>query len=1724
MDAFKTHKTVIDNYRSYLTSFLSIQDERIKKAVSGALNDDGFLPEPLIQFNPEFETGNQLSDLVAEGRVHSGLPKIFGDYNLYKHQIDAIDKGINGEGFVVTSGTGSGKSLTYLATIFNDLLQRGGDKPKGVKAILVYPMNALINSQEEEIRKYEDGCNENGLDFPITYARYTGQEGGDERERIKTEEPDIILTNYMMLELIMTRHQESWMRDSLSNNLKYLVFDELHTYRGRQGSDVSMLIRRVRGLAKNRIICIGTSATMMSGGTPEEKKQSVAEVAETIFGDHYPIDNIIGESLRACTNGVNPSKEELASAIRDGIKPFENESDFKSHPLTNWLELNIALRNNSGHLERSKPLSISEITDRLNEVVDLDREMVKDAITRLLIATEKFNEDNRGKGSRRSFLPFRFHQFVSQTSIVSVTLDTRENREISIQPGRYVKTDEGEKLLYPLLFSRISGYDFICVEKDVEASKLMPRNPDDGFDTLRKKDGKKENLVEQNFRFGYIVLDEGEEFWEESFIDILPENWLASGGERVQAYYDWFMPKRIYFDSSGNYSDKEDGSYPFKGYFLAAKLKIDPTAGVIHDDSRVGEYTKLMKLGNEGRSTATTVISYSIIDALHRQGVKVKDQKLLSFTDNRQDASLQAGHFNDFLATVRLRSAMYKALLANPEGLDVNNIAERIYEVLKLDESQFATNPSSDPHFPEEQNLRALKQYLLLRIFQDLKRGWRYTLPNLEQTALLRIKYHRLEELAFLDERFESIPFLQVMEAEEREQTLIQILNYFRTNFAIDHRILLSDRGEVENLMRNRLDENKLWSLDKRERIDAPKYMTIFNPGRTQRGIYTGSIGPQSGLGKFIKRKYADKGLTIPDRDTLREVIGNLCEALVGPGLLKKQEGIKGTNSGDEGVTGYLLRSDCIKWLPGDEITVAHDETRIVAYRELESKPNPFFQNLYKSDFTDYKKEIEGREHTGQLSSEDRIEREENFRKGQISSLFCSPTMELGIDIANLNVVHMRNVPPNPANYAQRGGRAGRSGQTALVFTYCSSYSPHDQNYFKAADTMVAGQVVPPKIDLSNEELIRTHLHAFLLMNLALKELHTSVVSIVDLEKLPELPLINSVRDQIKHNIDSYGDAWTEQFRKYIEALEPELLNTWWYNQDKLKSFTKKFLDRFDAALDRWRKLYLSAKDLINEAHRINNDPTIKDKEIKREAKRQYSVGMRQKELLENDSASKYGNSSEFYIFRYLASEGFIPGYNFTRLPVRSFVGFKHMDQGEYISRPRFVALREFGPGNIIYHNGNKYAIKRMMLTDADALQRKIKISKETGYAFLDADASLANNDPITQTELKGENAEYRSKLIEVGESEAIPQMRISCQEEERLSTGFQIESYFRYPNGIERTVKSIIKRGEEPLLQMIYAPATELIQLNRKWKKSQDEGYSIDKRNGKWLSQKDLENDETSENERKVMVFARDTADTLYIQPLEALGLSPEELISLSYALKRGIEVQYQVEESEIGVEIVGDPESPNILIYESAQGSLGILSVLASEPMALKELFKTTYSCMHFDPETRTETELGESLPKATYRDLLSYYNQRHHDKLDRHSIQEALETLMDCSVEKEQGGNDRETQMEMLKEQYDKSSSTELKLLKYLYDNCLALPDRAQVNVPEFYISADFVYNSSSGPVLVFCDGSVHDHAGVKEDDSHKRDLLRSQGYDVIEWHYMEPISELVSRRKDVFRKVC
>ena len=266
MDVFALRDQLVKDYRHYAESFLTIKDERIREHVERELDEGLLWPDPALQLNPAFESGGldrrarrRPACCIAEccdGSSGSASAPRLGStgepLRLHRHQAEAVRGSARGRNYVLTTGTGSGKSLAYIVPIVDHVLRaREARAPLGqrIKAIVVYPMNALANSQEEELRKFLQqrlsGRPRAGDVPPLHRARRTTSSA----RRSAQHPPDILLTNYVMLEYILTRPFDRALVQA-AQGLSFLVLDELHTYRGRQGADVALLVRRVRDACK----------------------------------------------------------------------------------------------------------------------------------------------------------------------------------------------------------------------------------------------------------------------------------------------------------------------------------------------------------------------------------------------------------------------------------------------------------------------------------------------------------------------------------------------------------------------------------------------------------------------------------------------------------------------------------------------------------------------------------------------------------------------------------------------------------------------------------------------------------------------------------------------------------------------------------------------------------------------------------------------------------------------------------------------------------------------------------------------------------------------------------------------------------------------------------------------------------------------------------------------------------------------------------------------------------------------------------------------------------------------------------------------------------------------------------------------------------------------------------------------------------------------------------
>ena len=378
-----------------------------------------------------------------------------------------------------------------------------------------------------------------------------------------------------------------------------------------------------------------------------------------------------------------------------------------------------------------------------------------------------------------------------------------------------------------------------------------------------------------------------------------------SGNYKPQKKYKDRLPQKIYFDQKGYFSTRN--KYKYEGWFMPAKLLFDPTCGAQYDP-KTNETTKLTKLGSEGRSTSTTVLSYSILSQLEEHGFETKDQKLLSFTDNRQDAALQSGHFNDSLKTIQLRSAIYQALAKYKER-DFTNLDQSIFEALDLPADEYCAISSAK--FPSviKDNENALKNYLMYRALYDLKRGWRVVLPNLEQCALLTIDYKHLKENCESDESWQGIPFIENLSAEERRKIIYQILDFFRKAYALysEEYLTANAINEKSKDIKERLKSP--WKFDENEKIVDPVRMA-YEPLKRGSRIFWNSVGPSSALGKYLKYEAKRKGITFNNK-IYKDFIKDLLKLLTEAGWLNETTG---KNNSNEETFVYQLRIEQIIW------------------------------------------------------------------------------------------------------------------------------------------------------------------------------------------------------------------------------------------------------------------------------------------------------------------------------------------------------------------------------------------------------------------------------------------------------------------------------------------------------------------------------------------------------------------------------------------------------------------------------------------------------------------------------------------------------------------------------------------------------------------------------------------------------------------------------------------
>lgn len=1620
MDIFDLNRTVIEDYERFARSFTKVKAVDIRGRLDELYAGRRFWPQPLLQISPRFKLGGSVAELVQGGVLSPECVDIFaapdladGTLALHCHQREAIVLAHQGRSFVVTTGTGSGKSLCFFIPIIDAVIRgRAAGEPARTRAIVIYPMNALANSQFGELRKFL------GVQSPlVTFARFTGQEGRAEREKIAANPPDILLTNFMMLELLMTR-QDDIDRKVMANceGLSFLVLDELHTYRGRQGADVAMLVRRVR----ERLIapgdglqCIGTSATMASGGTEETRAKIVADVASTLFATAIGRADVIEETLARATDPSRTAegvRADLGPAIEESVEHAFGgktaDAEIVQHPLAIWIETTLGLSVRSdGKWERAKPMTLADATQALAEQSGATPDKAASAIRNCLLSASRTERDRTGHGADRPFFAFKLHQFISGAGKLHGTLEPQGQRRI-VFDGQVFDPESASKRLYAIHFCRNCGQEFhpVSLRSEEGARKVFARD----IEAYPIADAPDDGRVDE--QFGFLMPEPaGEDFSFAGRPEDYPETWQEvgkSGESRLKPPYRKRQGEAMRVAPNGTVG-------PVTGvvaWFFPGHFSFCPACGDVHD-ARGRDINRLAGLTAEGRSSATTMLVASVLRWMNGDlaGVPDDKRKLLGFTDNRQEAALQAGHFNDFIFVSLLRAAFLRALAdCGSVGVSEDRLGEAMQRALGFTRDADARRGEwlVDPELLGGKVLlaeEALRAVLAHRVWVDQRRGWRFTNPNLEDLDLVAADYLGIEDLAANDAMFADAPdILRLAAPGARAAALRELCEGLRRGLAVESRALVN--VELESL-KSRCQGviRQPWGFGSDEKPRLAR--TLIPAGVSRREISEKDEaiilrgGRQSVLGRTLSSPRI-WGQKLAARD-YPLVLGSLLKACDRYGLVVR------VPTAFPKVDGWRLAGQMVRFRAKEN--------------PAPRRGNEYFSSLYQSlaailgaaqaDIFGY----EAREHTAQVDNEHRQVRERRFRYGSddrarlteeiedmrrmgegnrfLPVLFCSPTMELGVDISTLNAVYLRNVPPTPANYAQRSGRAGRSGQAAMVLTYCAAQSPHDQYFFDRPAEMVQGVVRPPALDLANQDLVESHLHAVWLAATGVA-LSPRISEILDLAGA-DLP----VRDEllVPMGDPSVGPNAERRILRVLDQLRDHLASDaapWASDFTALaRQIASSAPARFSDAFRRWRDLFQSAGRLREEANRILSDHSSRP-EDRKGAKAQYRQAVEQEDLLKQGTDSA---SSDFFTYRYLATEAFLPGYNFPRLPLMAYIpaATDGTRKQTFLQRARFIAIGEFGPRSLIYHEGRAYRVTKAILKPESLVSGEGRLATQTVWVCRHCGAGHeGGQNPQACHACGGTMWLTIGKVYRIDNVDTWPAERITANDEDRQRQGFELRTTFSWAmrDGRYDVRVADVEDAEGLLCKLTFGAGAVLRRLNlglRRRRDKQDIGFDINPRTGWWAKSAE-EDDEQVPNEiatQRIVPTVEDRKQALLLRFPGTPPASPV-VVTLQQALLRGIEAEFQVEESEILVEALPTRDERNaLLFYEAAEGGAGVLTRLVSEPDALARVARRALGIMHFDiVADGIENRSDARCVAGCYRCLLSYYNQPDHEQIDR------------------------------------------------------------------------------------------------------------------------------------------
>lgn len=1599
LNPLDTSRIIFERYKKYITTSLKFNDDELNSQLINLLEEPNkFSKGPIIEATPPYKKGKSLQNLIDEGILtsefnnfrSSSLPL---ERNLYIHQERAIKK-ICGENknIVVATGTGSGKTESFIIPVLNELLREKQNKTltPGVRALLLYPMNALANDQMKRLRKLLENEPE------ITFGIYTGETEGNEekalekfmrmhgekphsnelisREKMKAHPPNILLTNYAMLEYLMLRPDDSvFFEGEYSDNWKYIVIDEAHTYTGAKGIEMSMLLSRLKstiGVEKGKLRCILTSASLGSGKADFPK---VAEFGNKLFQEEFTSDNIIeavkeelttaqvwGEAdsniyqevLNILSNNIIDEKLDITSILTKYEVPEEiitthakictetnHSKQLAYHCLLGEKRVNETIY----HLSKG-PLDLYELTGLIFSGEKYPESKMTSLID-LCNLLRKSEEDN-------PLIPARYHYFVKALE------------------GAYVAFSDKNRLFLNRMKTVSIG------DKEVSAFEIGTCTKCNSMYLVGE--------LERHAKNDYMLLKESQNRYSEEdkeleFFAIIPKDYSYVDNEddfidgASQAIKDIFK----LCTTCGCIRREDDAdkcSCEDSVELRLVKTKANDTlvhkCSICGSMNTRGSVVRRFFLSEDVVSSVLTTALYDQIPNKKIKAIKNPNEKglfsglkrnkenevtkqLLIFSDSRQNAA----YFATYLST------SYKDLL-------IRNI---LVKVIEENNHAFINNKWTLEDFQR----RILNFVLDKKIIKGSKETveletWRWLIReffdkgvnSLESTGYIKF-VPNFDMVADIDLIFSLETFSKIgLDEEEAKKLLIYFLDEFRYSRAFKYPEIVGPNDEFFSPQNFQGAFCRLYPQEKSKQrgymIKAWKPSGNYNNSRLDF------------MTKLIKSKGKEYSRVeiIEILDILYELFSNedsplydfvISESNSTYGPIKKLDTnlfclVPGIDNKD---IKYYRCDKChnITTLNiSDVCPTFRCEGKLSNIDMIDRLKNNHYRDLY----TQLKLEkMDVSEHTAQLTTEYAAYVQNKFIKGEINVLSCSTTFELGVDVGELETVFMKNIPPTPANYAQRAGRAGRRTDSTAYALSFARLSSHDFSSFSDPYKMISGVVKPPYFEIANEKIAKRHIYASAFSKFW--------------RKYPSY--FNSVRDFFC-TTDIYGP---ELFKKYLDEKPEELLKM------LLEVVPQPLHD--EIGINEWKwadELYSEQGVMTKIVSEIQSDfESLKESEKNASQENNYYEANQYKNTIATIEKKK--------LIGYLSQRNALPKYGFpvdvVSLEVRS-----HIEEGKNIdlSRDLQIAISEYAPESQLVANGKLWTGRYI---------KKIKNRELLKYNFESCRCGYFKKQLISSNNVTNSTCPVCSKSKINSGVYMMPEFGFITEDKVENPGSIKPKKTYssrKHFSGVGEILDNKEVILENSLIELVSMAHGQLTVLNngkgRGFYVCRTCGYgTIEKYPAK--HQNPTKRECRGKFERVSLGYDFET-DIVEINFANIFNNYIEDGFweSLMYSIIEGASQALEIDRSDIdGTLYIKNQVNKSLILFDTVPGGAGHVKRLLNETDLINAFSKALEIVSSCDCG-------GEKQDTSCYSCLRNYYNQYCHEKMKRKYAMDGLKLLLD------------------------------------------------------------------------------------------------------------------------------